>query len=445
MQNRNHNHQSVFNRPELKDGKLRRTIFVGSAVLNLILWPYNAYTAMNEEQAIPTSVCDITITENRDIDLKNAAQECLIDRYGKVALVGYGVESMRDLEIAAAEAENTLAEATDWLIRPEIIPVTLSDEARQKFEDTNPECVGVDIKQSGGYIADKSMDLSEYGHVVSVAAKLGCNEEGRAEINGGNAPMDYGSRYVNVFGQNRMPERYAYTRLIEESHDMSDIIAHELGHSYGLGHADKLNNVSTGGYDLLQRTRIYLWKMGESYVQPEIIDVTPPNANLTKDEYLGYGGMNDLMGRHIGKLAPSDAQRWQLTWPERVLGKMPDHQIVINGGTKLIEKPTDKNHDFAVLKLDEQAVFTHWGYDNVLSTNTFDKLVFSQELDDPRRIGLSLATNDHVNTLDIGYITSGQDDARPKIVKIANQSIRVEYLPDQGWQFTDVTSKKYEK
>lgn len=445
MQNRNHNHQSVLNRPESKDGKLTRTIFVGSAVVNLILWPYNAYTAVNEEQDKPTSVCDITITEKPDIDLKNAAQECLTDRYGKVALVGYGVDSMRDLEIAAAEAENTLAEATDWLIRPEIVPVTLPDEARQKFEVTNPECVGTDIKQSGGYIADKTMDLSEYGHVVSITAKLGCNEEGKAEINGGNAPMDYGSRYVNVFGQNRMPERYAYTRLIEETNDMSDLIAHELGHAYGLGHADKLINTSTSGYDLLQGTQFHVKKMGESYVQPEIIDITPPDANLTKDEYFGYGGMNDLMGRHIGKLAPSDAQRWQLTWPERVLGKMPDHQIVINGGTKLIEKPIDSNHDFAVLKLDKQAVFTHWGHDDELSTNRFDKLVFSQELGAPRRILLSFASNDHVNTLDIGYITSVQDDARPKIVKIANQSIRVEYLPSQGWQFTDVTSKKYEK
>ena len=402
-------------------------------ITNVALWTTAlCVTIANHAQAaeIPqpaSSTCDIPDSSSSATEREQAARECLAERYGKVALVGFGTQSL-DLMIAASESERILADGTDDLIKVDIVPIAASEEAITQLEQLNPDgCIDQNILATvPATIAKETMDLGDYSAVVGVVDMPRCDEKAVGDAHVGHQlATAYNVETVRMRGQNFLPE----------TSDPADVIAHEIGHIYRLHHASMLEASESMDLD----ARLLQSGFSPEDAQETIIDLTPPSRQLSSKEYLEYGGYSNLMGRHMSGLRLSTAQKWQLQWPERVLGTQPDRQKVVNWSTVDLEPKLDEERDFAALILNDPVTFTskdEWGE---TLTNTFDKLIIEPLPELTNIANVYFATSEDIHTLWLANVHLGTPDFKAQTLKVGNQIIRVENTPEEGLRVVDLT------
>ena len=403
-----------------------RGALAAGLLFNACVWPYVINENFSDSKAMESSdtdsPCDIRFTQQTGDDLEHAAKNCLADRYGKVAVVGYGI-SMPELIEAADKAMNVLSDGTNGLVRPEIVPVSLTSDAQKKFTEANLTCVRDNHENSGSYIADENMDLHEYGHVISFTNEKLCNG-----FAGGLTEPYKGSRYINIYNTADISKHESGTP--GENNGMSDFIAHELGHAYGMGHADRLD-LKEGGYDYFT-PRIEL--ISKDYeAAGVVVDLTVPTDILTNQQYLGYGGDANLMGRHSSYgIYANDAQQWQLQWPERALHQVSDKQRVLTEGVGV----TPGSGEFVALLLNEPAIFKHAGSGGDISENVFTKLIFESVPGYEDYVNVYFATSDHINTLELGTIILAEYENETVTIKVGGQFVQLNSTPSHEVEFT---------
>jgi hypothetical protein len=180
------------------------------------------------------SLCDIGWTQEPGVDIEQAARDCVADRTGKVALVGYQID-MPYLQDIAREAEAEISDGTNGLVRPEIIPLLASPEAVHQLNEANKSCQPDVIERNGASIADATMDLDSYAHVVSLVGTTRCDG---ATIGLAHSPKN--GRYADI----ELKKSSLYPKPREDGPD--DFVSHELGHAYGLEHSGYLSTTKYG-------------------------------------------------------------------------------------------------------------------------------------------------------------------------------------------------------
>jgi hypothetical protein len=383
------------------------------------------------------SLCDIGWTQEPGVDIEQAARDCVADRTGKVALIGYQID-MPYLQDIAREAEAEISDGTNGLVRPEIIPLLASPEAVHQLNEANKSCQPDVIERNGASIADATMDLDSYAHVVSLVGTTRCDG---ATIGLAHSPKN--GRYADI----ELKKSSLYPKPREDGPD--DFVSHELGHAYGLEHSGYLSTTKYGFEIFHSGFTMFGQKVDSVSLKPmdntsisdmSTSDISPPEAVLTDREFLEYGGKSNIMGSHADKMYANAVQQWQLQWPERVLGTVPDRQQILNWSTVTLEHSKTLDHDFVALMLEKPAVFKRQDVEKKTVTETYQKLVFEPVPNSANRFRVFYADNDNAKTLELGYVSLESRSEQTLQFKIDDQLIQLKSIPGKGVEFSDLSA-----
>lgn len=394
---------------------MRRRLLAAGAVLATS----SALLACSSDGADePKSACDdrVLLIETGD-NLANAARKCIEHRTGGIAVVGFGGISEESIQMAAVDAYMTLNVATDGLLRPNIVPMKASQSAERQYNLVNSSCYhSEDYERLAGRIADKAMNLGGYKYVVGIVDQSKCEDGG----GGGLAHTSDGqSRYLSIIDTKSMQERKKRDGQYPGD-DMSDFIAHELGHSYGLGHTSWLNSEELNGMR---------FSRGNFYLKPVdgVIDLTSAVTDIKDEEFDEYGGDNNLMGQHANNYDLLGVQERQLEWPERVLGEKKDIQYDITGSTATISRYSENERNYFSLRLDNPVVYVREGDDSE-QTFQYDQLIIEPAGGNAKMVKVYAASDHYSSQLNIGFISFFNNiygNHEPVSLKINNQKINI--------------------
>lgn len=195
-------------------------------------------------------------------DIKDDCRSAQVD--GQILLVDFGNNNTRS-KVAADAAEKLLAYQTQNILTPDIHVAPASPKAKKQL--------AVMVKKSGGCIedyaakvAEESMpEIKKYDFVVANSPYSPCESKGGiAEPRG---------RFADIY--NQAPSDFS-------------TLAHEVGHLYGLGHADQI----------LKKAGMY-----QSYFP---VNLDGDNKVLSLNQYFKpkgysydeYGDHDNIMGQH---------------------------------------------------------------------------------------------------------------------------------------------------
>lgn len=392
----------------------------------------------------PIAACDILYSEKKESEREKAANDCIDSRRGKVALVGYGVP-IDDIRAAADEAESIVIKGTNGLSRPEIIPMIAYPAAEQEYAEISLGCDFGNAKKSGAYAADTVMNLSQFDTVVAVMSNNDCLNSGAGVTFNENE-----SRYVDIYDANSKPK---YSSDFSGQRDgLANYIAHELGHTYGLGHIDSLYLPGTG-YDLFRMRYVVQSKNIDSnvisdfdetisYWNPStVVDLTPPITKITNEYYRNYGGDSNLMARHTPDISLMAVQQWQLEWPERISGEVRDRQVVINQTETTLITPASTDRDFVTFRLNEKAAFQHEGPMGEEVIDEYDKLIFDPVPNSSYKFSVYFAKDRDAHILSLGEIKLSDTTEQTLRIKINDQVIQLQSIAGGQTKFVDISDK----
>jgi len=371
-------------------------------------------------------------------DAEHSADSCLAARSGRVALVTYDLTEQK-ASMIAEKAEELMRSGTDGLIDVSIQPISASKEAMELFHSVNNGCVQDTVLEStGARIADTSMNLTEYSHVVGISTIPACNE-GLA----GTASGDYGSRYSNVYGHvgNDIDSSLS-GEDIADAVAAARVVTHELAHNFGINHTGAINSEQNDefGYGALFPDGFRVLKGGS------LIDI---NAMITSGTYGEYSGEANIVGVSDGKENHLNSeQRYRLTWPERVKGEIEDSKarVVEHGQSEFIPYATSREHRFVSVRLQEGvSIVTNEDKEEI--TKSFDQLiidpVYSENVQERINAGLRinmaylyLASETDGSTVSLGMLSLHGNEHSHRTIRVGSSKIIIEGVQDKGVSVT---------
>ena len=296
--------------------------------------------------------CQPTILDNSRLDQQikeKQASDCAnIYKMGTVALVNYDVP-LPVAEKLASRTEELISQATDDEIKLDISVVEPTQLARDKFKAANPEnCYDLkttdsaNIARFSSVIANFTMPdkLNDKDYVASLTSTMEC---GDAQNTQGVSLQQLGNRFLEVLNANPAASHPEGTA----SRDDAVILAHELFHNLGLGHAGSISfpvGESPFGFENVPSSQMD-------------IDL---DALLAVSQYSEYGDHSNTQGNNaiiysdnefpIVRL--NDIQRERLRWTQ--YASSPDQprkeQLISETETKL---NTSDPEAFASIQLAE--------------------------------------------------------------------------------------------
>lgn len=360
------------------------------------------------------SSCDISNNEKAAGDELGLALDCISDRFGKIAVIGYGDGlSLDQLAIASADADSILARGTGGLVDVTMVSMLASQSANERFNQLNPECASKDIEKLGSFIAKDEMNLRDYNYVVSVTDVKQC--QGGHGLASGD--------FADVFDVHEDVKPKDFETKDEYKDTLADVIAHEAGHLYKLGHMSKLEHSS---YHNLSSNN------------SGVIDLSSIISSIKLGAYREYDGQNNLMGQHTNQIEPDAYQAWYLQWPERALKLKPDTHYPIDQKETLVPN-SDKSRNFSSLKFSEPLKIVVRQEGLGVREMFYDRLLFEQK---ESRVHVSLVNDNDVATLSLGYIHFSNQESSTRIIKINTYSVRIEYQSDRGIFYTDISKQE---
>lgn len=268
-----------------------------------------------------------TLDIEQDAKLR-ALDDCMNTERGAVALVAYGMSQSQADKYAAASTE-LIADAFDGLRSPTVRAVLADNETVDAFLTKNPDnCVDLNVEADYlSAVADETMNLSGYDKVISIAPMKNCDTNTAVA---GVTHMHASARYAHVIEAAPIGNPVSFASDI-------NAIAHEYGHTQHLGHAGSFSGAPA----------MYIYD--HDSILPDTINLT----DILKYNYAEYEDRDNIMGSATesrGRIM-SAAQVRQLNLPEIMLGRKPDTRRYITEQGVYIEKPTSKEHTYAVLPL----------------------------------------------------------------------------------------------
>ncbi len=375
----------------------------------LLVTAFASIVLTDNSEKIPA--CDIANMEKTTGNTSSLALDCISDRFGKIAVVGYGDDlSLDRLAIASSDADSILARGTGGLVDVTMIPMLASQSANERFNQLNPECASKDIEKLGSFIAKDEMDLRDYDYVVGITDTRQCQ---------GGHGVAVGD-HVGIFDVHEDVEPKDFETKDEYVDTLADVIAHEVGHLYKLGHTSKLEHSSY--QNLVSNNN-------------GVIDLSSILDSIAVGAHKTYDGPDNLMGKHTNQIEPNAQQEWYLKWPERALGLESDTQYPITQDERLVPV-SDTQKNFASLKFDEGLGVVIEQEDSGKQTIHYDGLLFEQK---ESKVHVYLVKNKHVETLSLGYINFSEKISLTQTVVIDKYSIQLQFKPKEGIVYTDTS------
>jgi len=333
---------------------------VGSVTLSLLA---GAGVVKALPEFLDNKVCDHTALKGEKQDARN----CLKDRSGQIALVGFGIEP-KLLNQVAHDGEVALRTSSGGLIDVKFIQMQVPEEASALLDVTvlknEKHCIE---EQMLAKRAESILGLKDYTAVVAVTRFRSCAPLGGHAL----------GRHADIYGIND-PNKAGY---------YSYNLAHEVGHLFGLGHYTA-KNCDTIPIEVNHK------KIGHDSKVETYLDVEAFLGYCELEEY-EMGSTKEIMNAQIAyndsqsiNSDPSKAelnavQREQLRWPEVALGQNPKgHQITKEWAA--INDSAAANGEFSFLNLDRPVKIMQTA-DGVKVQRQFDQVAFipSSEVYEP--------------------------------------------------------------
>lgn len=357
---------------------------------------------------------------------KEFANACLeFYESGKVALVNFGSVSDKDASKMANDLEEYVSRVTGGLVQTSFEAVPASEEAKSLLKERSPEGCTVagtgDYWSSAAWVAVDRMfqDLEGVDKVIGLNPYPACD----GVSIGGMAYYDYNNHYADVVGGEQDPEMALR------------VAAHEFFHFLGLGHSGTIEH---GDSQELES----FYEQGKTTV--DLRDY----LEGSDAQYYPYGvhagvGESSIMGELDLDLEHqlSAYEIRVLQWPYNILEKQPDAETAVMAsrlepGSMVEYHAVDKGKKYAQIDLDRPFKLTKYG-NGQSGSEEFDRLIFAPDRDQSSgqlAVNLRLLAQEGNNSATVGrLIGSGEYsldiDGQLAIVKISNQTVRVEFLP----------------
>jgi hypothetical protein len=345
----------------------------------------------------PGSACDpefdLSLSSAYRAQQERDAQDCL-DLYAdsNVALVNYSLGKTA-AKTLASDVQFLFNQATQDTIHIHVTEVEASDSAKKLFEQETPDsCV---IQEPGGqglpsYIAAETMsELNKYDKIIGVTSDPACEDPSEnIEVFGGAAQG----------GSNRYAVEENAGKSVEDAR--ASIIAHELGHLYGMGHSSTLTGPDGASLD-------------------EFMKVSSGTGGvLNLDKYISGGTYNEYGEHTIMGNADDDLkknadlnipQQYLLGWAYGILGKespvmtteLDDSSAVVTFGNDTLTS------SIAVLNLKNPLQMPNVPKTNDYYGQKFDRIAFVPEFKDGTLDGTRVyVLSDKDSVVDLGVLGS---------------------------------------